>query len=77
MRIAVMGSGGVGGFYGGMLSRADEEVTFTASGTYRLGWIGNTLFKKASENGLSSVKKHMKEEGENLKRILETRSDER
>jgi hypothetical protein len=36
-----------------------------------VGWIGKTFFKKAIENGLSSVRKHMKDEGENLKRILE------
>jgi len=30
------------------------------------------FFKKAIENGLSSVEKHMKEEGENLKTILES-----
>jgi hypothetical protein len=36
-----------------------------------VGWIGKTLFKKTIEKSLSSVKKHMKEEGENLKRILE------
>ncbi|RCV65369.1 hypothetical protein C5S53_04105 [Methanophagales archaeon] len=30
------------------------------------------LAKKRVERGLSSVQKHMKEEGENLKRILES-----
>jgi hypothetical protein len=44
---------------------------FTASGVYRVGWIGKTFFKKAIDKGLSSVKKHMREEGENLKEILE------
>ena len=43
----------------------------TASGTYRIGWIGKTFFSKAIEKGLSGVKKHMQEESENLKRILE------
>lgn len=42
-----------------------------ASGTYRVGWIGKTFFKKAIDNRLASVKKHMKEEGENLKQLLE------
>jgi 2-dehydropantoate 2-reductase len=32
MRIAVMGSGGTGGYFGGLLARADEEVTFIARG---------------------------------------------
>jgi hypothetical protein len=31
------------------------------------------LAKNRLEQGLSSVRKHMKEEGENLKRILEMR----
>jgi 2-dehydropantoate 2-reductase len=30
MRIAVMGSGGTGGYFGGLLARAGEEVTFIA-----------------------------------------------
>lgn len=32
MRIAVMGSGGVGSYFGGLLARAGEEVTFIARG---------------------------------------------
>jgi hypothetical protein len=49
----------------------EESCRFTAPGTYRVGKIGKIFFKKAIENGLSGVRKHMKEEGENLKRILE------
>ena len=45
---------------------------FTASGTYRMGWIGKTSFGKLIEKSLARVKKHMKEEGENLKTILES-----
>lgn len=45
---------------------------FIATGTYRIGWIGKTFFNAAIEKGLSSVKQHMKEEGENLKAMLET-----
>ena len=44
---------------------------FTAQGTLRVGWIARTFAKKRLERGLSSVQKHMKEEGESLKRILE------
>lgn len=51
-------------------SRGDA-CRFIASGTYRVGWIGKKLFKKKLEDGLSSIKRHMKEEGENLKHILE------
>jgi 2-dehydropantoate 2-reductase len=32
MRIAVMGAGGTGGYFGGLLARAGEEVTFIARG---------------------------------------------
>jgi hypothetical protein len=45
--------------------------TFIASGIFRRGWLLKTFFKKRLEQNLVSVKKHMKEEGENLKRILE------
>jgi hypothetical protein len=53
------------------IEQKGESSLFIALGTYRVGWIGKTLFKKTIEKSLSSVKKHMKEEGENLKRILE------
>jgi hypothetical protein len=54
------------------LNKKIESSLFIASGTYRVGWIVKTLFKKAIEKSLSSVKKHMKEEGERLRRILES-----
>jgi 2-dehydropantoate 2-reductase len=34
MRIAVMGSGGTGGYFGGLLARAGEDVTFIARGAH-------------------------------------------
>lgn len=34
MRIAVMGAGGVGGYFGGMLARAGHDVTFIARGEH-------------------------------------------
>jgi 2-dehydropantoate 2-reductase len=34
MRIAVMGSGGVGGYFGGRLAQAGEDVTFIARGAH-------------------------------------------
>lgn len=34
MRIAVMGSGGVGGYYGGLLAQAGYDVTFIARGAH-------------------------------------------
>lgn len=56
-----------------ILEPQGEKCLFKASGTYRVGWIGKKLFMKAIEAGLASVKKHMKEEDENLKRIIEKR----
>ena len=54
-----------------LIEQKKDACVFTAAGTYRVGWIGKILFNKAIEKGLSSVKKHMREEGENLKRLLE------
>ncbi len=34
MRIAVVGAGGVGGYFGGRLAVAGEEVTFIARGEH-------------------------------------------
>jgi 2-dehydropantoate 2-reductase len=34
MRVAVMGTGGTGGFYGGLLARAGDDVTFIARGRH-------------------------------------------
>jgi Polyketide cyclase / dehydrase and lipid transport len=50
----------------------EDTCLFKASGTLRIGWLFRTLARKHFESGLAGVKKHMKEEGENLKRILET-----
>ena len=34
MRIAVFGAGGVGGYFGGRLAQAGEDVTFIARGAH-------------------------------------------
>ncbi len=49
----------------------ERTCVFTATCTCRVGWLVRTFAKKKLERGLSSVRKHIKEEGENLKRILE------
>ena len=56
-----------------IIEQKGEYCIFTALGTYRVGKIGKFFFKKTIENSLSSVKKHMREEGENLKSILESK----
>jgi 2-dehydropantoate 2-reductase len=43
MRIAIMGSGGMGGFLGGMLARAGEDVVFIARGTQLAALRGSGL----------------------------------
>ena len=34
MKVAVIGAGGVGGYFGGLLARAGHEVTFIARGRH-------------------------------------------
>jgi 2-dehydropantoate 2-reductase len=34
VKIAIMGTGGVGGYYGGLLARCGQEVTFVARGAH-------------------------------------------
>jgi hypothetical protein len=48
-----------------------KGCVFTGGVHLRIGRLAKTLAKRRLEQGLISVKKHMKEEGENLKRILE------
>jgi len=44
-----------------------KSCIFTATLSFRFGW----LFSKFAKSRVEAVKKHMKEEGENLKRLLE------
>ena len=48
-----------------------ETTIFTATLSFKVGWIVKTFFKNKLEEGISLSKKHIKEEGENLKKILE------
>ena len=50
-----------------------DGCIFSAKVHLRIGRIAKALAKRKLEVGLSSVRKHMKEEGQNLKRILEER----
>ena len=34
MKVAVLGAGGVGGYFGGLVARAGHEVTFIARGAH-------------------------------------------
>ena len=53
----------------------EETSIFNASGTYRVGWMVRTFAKNKLDHGLASVRKHMQEEGQNLKRILESEAN--
>ena len=55
-----------------LIEPKEHSCIFTISGHLRVGWLARTLMGKKLELGLSSVKKHMKGEGENMKRILES-----
>jgi 2-dehydropantoate 2-reductase len=47
MRIAVMGTGGTGGYFGGLLARAGEDVTFIARGGHLEAIRNNGLTVKS------------------------------
>ena len=47
MRLAVMGAGGIGGYYGGVLAKAGEDVTFIARGAHLTGMRENGLTVKS------------------------------
>ena len=49
-----------------------DTCVFTATGQMKVGWLVKTLARKQLESGIASAVKHMKEEGENLKEILES-----
>ena len=54
MRIATMGSGGLGGYYGGKLARAGEDVTFIARGAHLEAIRADGLTVKLPSGGRSS-----------------------
>jgi 2-dehydropantoate 2-reductase len=51
MRIAVVGSGGTGGYFGGLLARAGEEVTFIARGGHLEALRSRVLTVKSRRAG--------------------------
>jgi len=48
-----------------------EICTFTATAHMRVGWLMKKLARKKLDAALESARKHMREEGENLKKLLE------
>ena len=57
MRIAVMGAGGLGGFYGGLLNKQKLDVSFIARGEHLLAMKNNglKLIGPRSEYGIEKV----------------------
>ncbi len=51
MRIAIMGSGGIGGYFGALLARAGEDVAFIARGAHLDSIRDNGLTVKTSYAG--------------------------
>jgi len=60
-----------------LIEPGDGSCVFTASCVVRVGPLVKLLARTKLEEGLSSVRKHMREEGENLKRIVEEKKLER
>src|SRR5205823_702829 len=55
MRVAVIGSGGIGGLYGGLLARAGHEVAFLARGPHLEAIRQNGLEVRSVQFGTFTV----------------------
>jgi hypothetical protein len=55
-----------------IIENKGDVCLFISSATFRVGWIGRTFFKKATDDGLSDFRMYLKEEGRNLKSIVES-----
>ncbi|HNM50889.1 MAG TPA: 2-dehydropantoate 2-reductase N-terminal domain-containing protein, partial [Candidatus Obscuribacter sp.] len=51
MRIAIMGTGGVGAVFGARLAHAGEDVTFVARGKHKEAIVAGGLQIKSAERG--------------------------
>ncbi len=54
-----------------IIEQKGDICTFTATGHIRVGWLVSKFARKKLEFGLAEANRHMREEGENLKAILE------
>lgn len=54
-----------------LIEKKENVCLFISTATFRIGWIGKTLFKRKIEDGLSHFKAYLNEEGKNLKKLLE------
>lgn len=69
LRVAVMGSGGVGGYYGGMLARAGEDVTFIARGEHLKAIRNNGLTVKTAHVGEFTVEARATDDPNEIKPV--------
>lgn len=58
MKIAIMGSGGVGGYFGGLLAQAGEDVTFIARGEHLRAIQSNGLRVESVHGGFTIQPAH-------------------
>ena len=50
MKVAIVGAGGVGGYFGGLLARAGHEVTYLARGPHLEAILRNGCLRVESQN---------------------------
>src|SRR5262245_39380468 len=62
MRVAIMGTGGVGGYFGALLARAGHEVTFVARGAHLAAMREHGLRIDSTLNGTFTVQGQAVEE---------------
>ncbi|MCI0896276.1 MAG: 2-dehydropantoate 2-reductase, partial [Chloroflexi bacterium] len=55
MKVAVMGAGGVGGYFGGLLARAGHDVTFVARGSHLAAIQERGLRVESANDGTFTV----------------------
>ena len=56
MKITIMGTGGVGGYYGGLLAKAGQDVTFVARGEHLDAILERGLHVVSRSSGEFTVK---------------------
>jgi hypothetical protein len=54
-----------------IIEQTTDGCRFISSATFQIGWIGKKLFRRKIDDGLSIFRAYLREEGRNLKRILE------
>lgn len=54
-----------------IIEQTSDGCRFVSSATFQTGWIGRKLFRSKIDDGISIFRDYLREEGRNLKRILE------